>query len=382
MKDLRCIMDGQKIVLFGATGYTGKQVARELVAKGLAPVLCGRSREKLDAVAAELGGLQTAVADVENPAGLEALVNKGDILISTVGPFAKYGTTAVSVATEKGAVYIDSTGEPSFIARVFETYGPQALSSGATLLTACGYDYIPGNCAAGIALSASGKKAVRVDVGYFSKKSGRVLPLDMSQGTASSLRLAMIDPIKVWQSGKLVEQTGGIRTRTFDLDGQPHPGLTVSCTEHFSLPRVFPGLREINTYLGWFAGKTYIMQKAALFQSVAGKIPGYKSLARAALSMLPESKGKGPSPETLQQHQTHVVAETFDEKGRLLARADLVGVDGYSFTARMMAWAAHRAAVQGFRATGAVGPIEAFDLDGLIEGCEACGLTPSVHLGK
>jgi len=375
-------MKNRQIVLFGATGYTGKQVARELVAKGLAPVLCGRSREKLDTVAGELGSLKTAIADVENPAGLAALVNKGDILISTVGPFAKYGKTAVSVAVEKGAIYIDSTGEPSFIAQVFETYGPLAEISGAALLCACGYDYIPGNCAAGIALSASGKKAVRVDVGYYSKKNGRVRSLDMSQGTASSLRLAMIDPVKVWQSGRLVDQTGGIRTRTFDLDGKAHPGLTVSCTEHFSLPRVFPELREINTYLGWFAGKTYIMQKAALFQSVAGKIPGYRPLARAALSLLPESKGKGPGPEALRQHETHVVAETFDEKGRLLARADVVGIDGYSFTAKMIAWAAHRAATQGFRATGAVGPIEAFDMDGLIEACEACGLKPSVHLGK
>lgn len=375
-------MEGQKIILFGATGYTGKQVARELVARGLSPLLCGRSREKLEAVAAKLGGLKTAVADVVDPAGLAALVNKGDVLISTVGPFAKYGKTAVSVAVEKGAVYIDSTGEPSFIQQVFETWGPMALSTGATLLCACGYDYIPGNCAAGVALSASGKKAVRVDVGYYSKKNGKVMPLDMSQGTAASLRMAMIDPIKVWQSGKLVEQTGGIHARTFDLDGKSHPGLTVSCTEHFSLPRVFPELREINTYLGWFAKKTYIMQKAALFQSVMDKIPGYRAVARAALSMLPESSGKGPGPEALEQNKTHVVAETFDEKGRLLARADVVGIDGYSFTAKMIAWAAHRAVGQGLLAVGAVGPIEAFDLDGLIEACEACGLKASVHLGK
>ena len=78
--------------------------------------------------------------------------------------------------------------------------------------------------------------------------------------------------------------------------------------------------RNINTYLGWFAGKTYIMQKAALAQSVLGKIPGYRAVAKRVLSMLPESKGRGPSPELLKQNQTHVVAETFDESGRLLLK--------------------------------------------------------------
>ena len=80
-----------RIVLFGATGYTGRLVAEGLVERGLRPVLAARGRERLEAMAAELGGLETAVADVADPASVRALVERGDVLVTTVGPFARWG---------------------------------------------------------------------------------------------------------------------------------------------------------------------------------------------------------------------------------------------------------------------------------------------------
>jgi short subunit dehydrogenase-like uncharacterized protein len=368
-----------KIVLFGATGYTGQKVAETLLKRGLRPVLCGRDKEKLNRLAAKLDALETAVADVSDEDGLANLLSKGDILISTVGPFVKYGRTAVSAAVKKGATYIDSTGEPAFIETVFQTYGPKAQATGATLIPACGYDYIPGNCAAGVALNASGAQACRVDIGYFSKKNGRIESLETSQGTQASLRLALVAPIKVWRLGKLTQEPGGIRVRRFSIDGAEHPGLTVSSTEHFSLPRVYPSLDEINTYLGWFGKGTYMMQRAAQMQSWLLKIPGYRQVATATLSMLLGSKGKGPDAEQLKTNISHIVGEAFDANGNLLCRAELVGIDGYTFTANFIAWAADMASSGKVSATGAVGPIEAFGLDALRRGCEQCGLNISIR---
>ncbi|MBU1169519.1 MAG: saccharopine dehydrogenase NADP-binding domain-containing protein [Proteobacteria bacterium] len=364
-----------KIIVFGATGYTGHLVAEAMVNRGLKPVLCGRNRQKLERLAEKLGGLGVAVADVNDPASIGAVLEPNDILISTVGPFAKYGKAAITAAVEKGAVYIDSTGEPSFIQQVFEVYGPTAQATGATLITACGYDYIPGNCAAGLAIEASGTMARRVDVGYFSKSGGRVGPLDMSQGTQASLLMAMVAPITVWTKGAYKQVTGGTTVRTFQLDNLTSPGLSMSCTEHFSLPRVYPHLRDIRTYLGWFGKKTYMMKYGAMMQSITGKIPGYLSLMSWLLSFLPESKGKGPNLEQRQRHTTHVIAETFDENGNKLNRTDLVGADGYTFTAEFIAWAADQSSKGGLLKKGAVGPIEAFGLDALRRGCEQCGLT-------
>ena len=81
-----------RIVLFGATGYTGELTARALVDRGETPVLAARSRDKLDRLAGELdGGLEIAEADVSRPASVRDLVERGDVLISTVGPFARWG---------------------------------------------------------------------------------------------------------------------------------------------------------------------------------------------------------------------------------------------------------------------------------------------------
>src|SRR5207247_8262039 len=95
-----------RIVVFGATGFTGRLVAEALVHGGARPVLAARSAERLDALAGELGGnLETAVADVARPDTVRALVERGDVLVSTVGPFRRYGEPAVRAAIAAGAHY-------------------------------------------------------------------------------------------------------------------------------------------------------------------------------------------------------------------------------------------------------------------------------------
>src|ERR671935_2457585 len=115
-----------RIVLFGATGYTGDLTARALVARGARPVLAGRDKARVRALAEELGGLEWKVADVARPDSVRALVERGDVLVSTVGPFTRWGEPAVEAAIAAGAHYLDSTGESAFIRQVFERFGPGA----------------------------------------------------------------------------------------------------------------------------------------------------------------------------------------------------------------------------------------------------------------
>ena len=114
-----------RIILFGATGYTGRLTAEASVARGDRPVLAARTKDKVEALADELGGLETAVADVADPASVRALVEPGDVIVATVGPFARWGDPAAEAAIAAGATYLDSTGEPAFIRRVFERFGPR-----------------------------------------------------------------------------------------------------------------------------------------------------------------------------------------------------------------------------------------------------------------
>ena len=80
-----------RIVLFGATGYTGRLTAEALVARGARPVLAARSEARLRELAADLGAadLEQRTADVQGPDTVAALVERGDVLVSTVGPFTR-----------------------------------------------------------------------------------------------------------------------------------------------------------------------------------------------------------------------------------------------------------------------------------------------------
>jgi short subunit dehydrogenase-like uncharacterized protein len=293
------------------------------------------------------------------------------VLISTVGPFTAYGEAALRAAVTRGAHYIDSTGEPGFIRKVFEDYGPRAVTAGIALITACGYDYVPGNCAAGIALKNAGPEATRVDVGYYI--TGKNM-LDSSQGTAASMRYSILEPGKIWKSGTLVKSYGAAGVRTFTLDGREKAGILLPTTESFSLPRVFSNLRDVNVYLGWYGNKSYALHRMAVVSAALMKVPGYGALLRRLVSLTQESEGKGPDRELRGATGSHIVAEAYDAGGRVLSRAEMTGANGYDFTFKILAWAADMIARGKLKKTGAVGPIEAFGLDGLIKGCKEAGL--------
>src|SRR6478736_6841227 len=127
-----------RIVVFGATGYTGELIASRLVAQGARPVLAGRSESRLSALAERLGGLEWARADAMRQNTVFDLVGPDDVLVSTVGPFSKWGLPAARAAVAAGCTYLDTTGEPEFIRRLYEDFSGPASRSGARLLPAMG----------------------------------------------------------------------------------------------------------------------------------------------------------------------------------------------------------------------------------------------------
>jgi short subunit dehydrogenase-like uncharacterized protein len=354
-----------RTVLFGATGYTGRLVAQAMVERGMRPVLAARGRDALEAMAAELGGLETAVADVSDAASVRALVEQGDVLLTTVGPFARWGDPAAAAASSAGAHYIDSTGEPAFIRAVFERYGPAAAQSGSAMLTAFGYDWVPGNLAGGLALDRAGDAAVRVDIGYYT--TGKA---SMSGGTMASTVGALAAKSFGFQDGRLRTERGAKRVRGFDVDGSKRDGVSVGASEHFALPRVASQLREVNVYLGWFGSLARPMQLMSLSTAAPGAPWVLNTLGRRFV----KGSTGGPDAEERSRSGSHVVAIAYDSAGTELAEVHVSGVNGYTFTGRILAWAAQSAAEGGLKGTGALGPVEAFGLAGLVEGCRWAGI--------
>lgn len=360
-----------KVVLFGASGYTGKLTAEALVKNGLRPVIAGRNAAKLEALSMALGGLEIHLANSEQPDSLDPILNEGDVLISTVGPFTRYGQSALGAAIRCKAHYLDSTGEPGFIRKVFQTYGPLAQANKIAAITAFGYDYVPGHCAAGAAIENSGSEIDRVDIGYFTTENRR---FSMSQGTLSSVQSAMFEPGVFYTKQQLNESYSDGKVRNFVLNGKSRSAASVPGSEHLALPNSYPKLSEINTYLGWFGSASKLMPMAAKFQSLLFKIPGYKLGLEKLLNRLSNSQGKGPNAIQRDQCGSHIVALAYDKSGRQVARTELVGANPYSYTAEMLAWGAEFLLSNEVKNFGALGPIEAFGLDNLIAGCKQAGL--------
>jgi short subunit dehydrogenase-like uncharacterized protein len=357
------------IVLFGATGYTGRLAAEAFVEQGGTPVLAGRNPDRLNALAEELGGLETQVADVADPASVRALVGKGDVLVSTVGPFVKWGRPAVRAAIGAGADYLDSTGEPPFVRDVFERFGTEAEGAGIGLVTAFGFDWVPGNLAGALALREAGEAATRVDIGYFA--TGPVRP---SGGTLASLAGLLLEPSFAFRGGRVCTERSAARVREFDVRGKRRQAISVGASEHFALPRLHPSLRTVDVYLGWLGGASRVAQALSVGGSAVSNIPGTRRAAGAVIGRFAKGSTGGPSADVRSKSGSQVVAVASGEGGERLAEVRLEGVDGYTFTGRILAWGAKRTAERGPGGTGALGPVDAFGLDALREGVEGAGL--------
>ena len=360
-----------RIVLFGATGYTGRLVAHSLVDSGVRPVLAGRNPESLEELSDELGGgFETRGADVARPETVRALVERGDVLVSTVGPFQKWGAAAVEAAIDAGAHYIDSTGEPPFIRRVFEEWGPRAEAAGCGLVTAFGYDYVPGNLAGALALEAAGDAAAKVAIGYFMSGGGSDLRSAMSGGTAASAAGVVLAKGFAFRDGRIQAERPAKRVRSFAWDSKSLTGLSLGATEHYALPRLHTGLSEVDVYLGMFGPASRPMQ---IF-SLLGEVPGVQSAFGAVVGRVVKGSTGGPDAEARSKSGSRIVAEASNADGSVLSRVLMRGPNGYTFTGDAIAWGAQQAAAGGLQGVGALGPADGFGLRELEAGCAEVGL--------
>lgn len=139
------------IVVYGASGYTGRLVAEYLaqrygVGREVAWAMAGRSVDKLAQVRDEIGApadTPLVVADADDPASLEAMVRRAKAVLTTVGPYQLYGSPLVAACAAAGTDYLDLCGEPAWMRHMIDAHDAAAKRSGARILFSCGFDSIP-----------------------------------------------------------------------------------------------------------------------------------------------------------------------------------------------------------------------------------------------
>ncbi len=196
------------LVLWGATGFVGRLVAEYLAgdARGedvdkLRWAIAGRSRPKLEALRAELAGIDDELAELPilvgdsfDRASLDAITEQAHVVCSTVGPYAKYGNELVASCVAHGTDYCDLTGEPQWIRRMIDRHHNDARASGARIVHCCGFDSIPSDLGTlmlqEFALSEYGRPCEQVKFFVKGARGG------MSGGTLASMSNLMEEAAK------------------------------------------------------------------------------------------------------------------------------------------------------------------------------------------
>jgi short subunit dehydrogenase-like uncharacterized protein len=144
---------GYDLVVFGATGFTGRLTAERVAMQGpdgLRWAIAGRDQRVLEELAATLAdrgragrGVDVLRADVTDIRSMRALAEQTRVLATTVGPYVEYGDPVIAACAETGTDYADISGEPEFVDRAWLAHQESALRTGARLVHACGFDSIP-----------------------------------------------------------------------------------------------------------------------------------------------------------------------------------------------------------------------------------------------
>jgi short subunit dehydrogenase-like uncharacterized protein len=347
------------IVLYGATGFTGGLVADYLAqASEHAPLrwaLAGRSLEKLTAVRDRLGLPEGSprvpeliVAEASDDASLDRMVKATRVVITTVGPYIKYGEPLVRACAEHGTDYVDLTGEPAFASQMIEKYDAIASASGARIVHACGFDSIPHDLGAYYTLKTLRQKltpeeqkqaAVRIDgfvraKGSFSGGTWHSMLEIMSRArehAADSKRRRVSKPPGERKAKQVFSRPSFRKELGFWAVPMPtiDPEIVVRSAE--LLPEYGPDFRY-GHYLGLKNG----------FQ-VAGLIAGFSMLFALAqtsptrtLLQKVRDPGEGPDEDTRKKSYFRVIfhGKAADQHVECEVRG---GDPGYGETAKMLA---------------------------------------------
>ena len=181
------------IIVYGATGFTGRLVAEYLGQQGVTRwAMAGRSHARLEEVRDLIGApadTPLVVADADDPASLKAMAESTRVVLTTVGPYQLYGEPLIAACVGAGTAYVDLCGEPAWMRHMIDAHHAAAQASGARIVFSCGFDSIPFDLGVltlqECAIAKYGHPAPRV------KGRVRAMQGGFSGGTAASLKATL-----------------------------------------------------------------------------------------------------------------------------------------------------------------------------------------------
>ncbi len=354
MEDAVPLADDRELdlVLFGATGFTGGLTAEYLAAHvpaGCRWALAGRSQTKLAAVRDRLAAVDPTLADlpllhadVTDAASIRDVAARTRVVITTVGPYVEYGEPLVAACAAAGTDYVDLTGEPEFIDRMYVAHHERAVASGARIVHACGFDSVPHDLGAFFTVQQL-PEGVPVTMRGLVRSNGTASGGTFASFLGAASRARQMRAAHAARRKVEPRPDGGRRVRTvakrphhdaetgFWLVPLPTIDPFVVRRSATALPRYGPDF----SYAHYAAIKrlpTMVGGLAVVGAVAAGaQVP---PLRRFLMSRLPQ--GQGPSEE--RRAKTWFTVQFFAEGGGRTVETVVRGGDpGYTETAKMLA---------------------------------------------
>ncbi|MXX68957.1 MAG: NAD(P)H-binding protein [Gemmatimonadales bacterium] len=318
-----------KLLIYGATGYTGRLAVAEAVRAGLRPVAAGRDPEKLAALASATPaeqGLETRAFGLDRPGALAGALEDVSVVLHCAGPFSRTALPMYDACVTTGTHYLDITGEVD----VFETLaarGAEAAEAGIMVMPGVGFDVVPSDCLiADLAMRHPGGRTLRLGL---AARSGA------SRGTMRTVAQA-IGQFRIRRDGALATVRPGELRHAFDFGPPPRTAL-VGVLGDVSTAFHSTGIPNIETYL----------QATRSFTRLTRILRGFSPLlaartGQALLNLLLDRGPEGPSETARRTAHAILVAEIEDAEGRRAA-ARVRTPDPYGFTATVAVAIAARA---------------------------------------
>ncbi|OYU01185.1 MAG: saccharopine dehydrogenase [Sphingomonadaceae bacterium PASS1] len=260
------------IIVYGATGYTGRLVAEYLKTKtGLKWAMAGRSANKLAEVRDLVGAVADTpliVADASDPASLDAMVKRTKVVLTTVGPYQLYGNELVEACVANGTDYTDLCGEPAWMRQKIDQHNEAAKASGARIVFSAGFDSIPFDLGVLMlqkhCVESFGTPAPRV------KGRVRAMKGTFSGGTAASLKATMVaaskDPAVIRYLTNPFSLAGGFEGPAQPAGNKPEYDESIGswATSFVMAPINTKNVHRTNALLGQAFGADFVYDEMML----------------------------------------------------------------------------------------------------------------------
>jgi short subunit dehydrogenase-like uncharacterized protein len=353
------------VLLFGATGFTGRLTARALARRSADFAIAGRSRSKLEALAAETGAPSVRVASVGDVDSLCRALEGARVLVTCVGPFTELGDTAVEAALRTKVHYVDSTGEGPFIARLISERARRAEDAGIAMVPAMGFDEVPADVAATLACEGLDRPELILTYAFPSRGSA---------GTAKSGLHIAAAPGPWIENGDTIQVRAGERWRWAPMPPPLGPRRAASFpVAEAHLAPLHLDLSGLQVYATLGRPQAVALRAAPVLRPALSIPPVHRAVDRLLEVAVRPPEGRA------RQGKWTVLAEA--SSGTKRRNAVAMGADPYGLTAELLAHAAAAMADPEFKGTGVLSPVQALGTDDLEKELIDCDVSIEISGG-